>query len=265
MASKYDDDQTKMRTGYPGMGYPPPPLGMGYPPPTPPAAAAGYPGYPNTHNVYPYAAAPPAAYYNNEYPVAAASPYNSGPYGFLRQIIIGMITTFVIIGMLYFLIWLMIRPRYPVVQIDSLVVSNFTITDSKLDTDWDLSFNIWNPNRKLDMNYKEIDTLIFYGRNLLSTTTSKPFFLEKKNMTTVNEKLVTRKDFVGAEMENERKSGSLLVSVRFRVSATFQKGDSVSREFKMGVLCEYLRIDFAGNTSTGKLAPGTWTCLLYEV
>ncbi|XP_042499915.1 uncharacterized protein LOC122078120 [Macadamia integrifolia] len=254
MASHYDDDQTKMRIGYPPV--------TGYRPPS----AVAYPGYPpNAHNGYPYTAPPPSAYYNNQQP--AAPPYNSGDaYSLLPRIVISMITTLTMIGMLFFLIWLMIRPRYPIVNIESLMVSNFTIVDSEFNADWDLTYYIWNPNKKLDMRCNTIQILIFYGKNLLSTTSMQPLLLEKENATILHKKLETRQDKVSdGYMENDRKTGSMIVSVRLRILAKFQNGDSGTREHKLAVSCDYLRINFLGDTNNGKLAPGPAACTLYEV
>ncbi|KAJ4971645.1 hypothetical protein NE237_004744 [Protea cynaroides] len=249
MATHYDD-RSKMRSNYPMTDY--------YPPPAP---AVGYPGYPNAPRGYPYAVAPPAGYYVNGY---TATPYDSGAYSLVRRVLIGITAGVVMMGMFLFVVWFIYRPRDPVFKINSLSVSNFTIADSKLDAVWDLSFSIWNPNTKLDMQCNELDVLMFYKKNLLTTTSVSPFLLEKMNGTTMQDHFLTSQDLVDDDMEDDRKFGFMVFSVRMRLSASFQNGGEVTKDHKMAILCENLRIYFDGDTGNGKSAPGPWACLLYE-
>ncbi|KAJ4977609.1 hypothetical protein NE237_008389 [Protea cynaroides] len=247
---------TNTKTGYPAAtGYPPAP---GYPPPS----QGAYPGYPNAPNGYPYSAPPPTYYNNGNYP---AGSYDSGSYSLVRRLVIAMTAALVMMSVFFFLVLLILHPREPVFHVDTFTVSNFTIIDSRLNADWDLSFKISNPNTKFDLNFEDIDVLVFYARNLLSTVSMHPLLLQRKNETSVHGKLLTRDDFVGKDMEEDRKSGDLVVGVRIRMTVRFENGGATSRDQKLTAICENLKLNFDGNTGNGKLAPGLSVCTLYEV
>ncbi|KAF5949834.1 hypothetical protein HYC85_011827 [Camellia sinensis] len=104
-------DQSRPVTGY---------LVAGYPHPLP-QSSNNTNGYPAADTSYPYAAPPPqAAYYY-------VQPYPDLPATFLRRLFGILIASFIIVATIAFIVWLILRPRLPEFQVDSLSLSPISV------------------------------------------------------------------------------------------------------------------------------------------
>ncbi|OAY42985.1 NDR1/HIN1-like protein 10 [Manihot esculenta] len=262
-------------TSYPPMvGYPPP---MGYPPAQsgyPPYGQPGYQGYNNGYNNnYPYAQAPPAAYYNH---VIYQQQQENQVSGFVRAVVGGLFLLVILMCMSSIIVWLILRPVVPIFRINTFSVSNFS-TVSSFSAKWDANVTVENPNTKLKVYFDQVEAYLYYeDDNLLATSFANPFFLETNNKTVMETTLVSnnsdrRQAGVGSwvveKMVEERKSnkGKLSFNLRFALWTTFKSGTWWARHVNMRVYCESLEVGFVGNTGNGKYTNDDITseCLVF--
>ncbi|XP_004241340.1 uncharacterized protein At1g08160 [Solanum lycopersicum] len=241
-------DPNRPVTGYPAAAAPPP-NHNGYPSarPQPPATA------------YPYAAPP---YYNN-YPYP--DPYAAQRNTFLRRVIAILVASTIITGTILFVIWIVILPRIPEFQVDSLNVSNLNLSNSLITANWDLRFTARNPNKKLTLYYDEIAAAIFYDSLSIADTTVPPFFMDRVNETTQEVSFVASGAYVEKwAFEGMAKERAEKASVRFNVRmvarVSFKAGAWRARRRYLRVYCGDLSVGVALNKSSGNLLGGQRQC-----
>ncbi|KAJ4979476.1 hypothetical protein NE237_010256 [Protea cynaroides] len=247
-------DQSKPVTGYP----------TGYPP----AATSSYhnAAYSNTTTgtAYPYAAPPPGPgpYYN-----PSSYDYQRRRATFFRRLIIAAIALVIIIGIISFITWLVLRPRVPEVQLDSATVSSFNVSTSGLSANWDLAFTVRNPNKKLSVSYGSFLGFMLYGRVELTQTTLPPFDQGKMNQTTVRARFAAASTYMGTyDAQNiaaDRSRGAVNFNVRLTTWARFKTGVWMTRRHVMSVYCSNVRLSFSSNSGVGSLAGGSRQCDVY--
>ncbi|KAK9289793.1 hypothetical protein L1049_007953 [Liquidambar formosana] len=121
---------------------------------------------PTTHN--PYTAPPPAAYYQSD-------PHSSQPNKTIRcnkSILCGVVIfAFLLLAIITCtsnIAWLVLHPEPPLLQIDSLGISNFNVSQYKLTANWVANFTADNPNDKMRIVLYERDVYVFYKNYYLS-------------------------------------------------------------------------------------------------
>ncbi|XP_077234428.1 NDR1/HIN1-like protein 10 [Tasmannia lanceolata] len=218
-------------------------------------------GYPAAQPTYP--AAQPSA---TAYPYPAQAPYyiNYQTYPpqqrntFFRRLLISAIALFIIIGGITFIIWLVLRPRLPDFSISSASVSPLnTSSSSQLTANWDLTFSVRNPNKKMNIYYDRIVASVVYGQDVLSVTTLQPFYQAKRNLTTVRARMVVDSFYVGDKvMRNiaaERSLGAVNFNFRLVAWVRFRSGAWRTRRHLMRVFCEDVKIAYSNATALGTL------------
>ncbi|XP_077240058.1 NDR1/HIN1-like protein 26 [Tasmannia lanceolata] len=222
----------------------------GYPAPHPP-----YPSGP-TATAYPYPAPPP--YYQNHPLYPPPPPYNSNRNLILRRLITIAVSIFIIIIAITFIFWLILRPTLPDFSITSASVSPInTSSSSQLTANWDLTFSVRNPNKKMNIYYDQIDASVFYGSDFISLTSLPPFYQSKENITTVRARLAADSAYIGdgvvSDIAGERSHGA--VSFNFKVIAwvRFRSGAWRTRKRILKVFCDDVKIAYANATAFGTL------------
>ncbi|KAK4375837.1 hypothetical protein RND71_006514 [Anisodus tanguticus] len=232
-------DPNRPVTGYPAT----------QPPPQPPPATT-----------YPYLAPP---YYNNNYPYQ--DPYTAQCNTFLRRVIAVLIASTIITGTILFVIWLVILPRIPEFQVDSLTISNLNLSNSLITANWDLNFTARNPNRKITLYYDEIAAAIFYNSLSIADTTVPPFFMDKVNETAHKVSFVASGAYVekwafdGMGKERTEKE-SVAFNVRMVARVSFKAGAWRARKRYLRVYCRDLLVGVSLNKSSGNLLGGSRQC-----
>ncbi|XP_059300316.1 NDR1/HIN1-like protein 10 [Lycium ferocissimum] len=238
-------DPNRPVTGYPAAAAAPPnPNGYSTAQPPPPATA------------YPYAAPP---YYNNNYPYQ--DPYTAQRNTFLRRVIAILVASTIITGTVLFVIWLIILPRVPEFQIDSLNISNLNLSNSLITANWDLHFTAKNPNKKITLYFDEIAAAIFYESLSIADTTVPPFFMDKRNETTQKVSFVASGAYVEKwafdGMNKERaERGGVGFNVRMVARVSYKAGAWRARRRYLRVYCGDLFVGVALNKSSGNLLGG---------
>ncbi|XP_009776258.1 NDR1/HIN1-like protein 26 [Nicotiana tabacum] len=235
----------------------------------------GYPAAPPNPNVFSSAAQPPPA---TAYPYTAPPPYfNNNPYHhypnpyasqrntLLRRAIAIIVASTIITGTILFILWLLISPRIPEFQIDSLTISNLNLSNSLITANWDLHFTAKNPNKKMTLYYDEIAAAIFFDSLSVADTTVPPFFMDKGNETAQKVSFVASGAYVekwafdGMNKEKAQ-SGSIGFNVRMVARVGFKAGAWRARRRYLRVYCGVLSVGIGANKSSGNLLGGPRQC-----
>ncbi|EOA37041.1 hypothetical protein CARUB_v10010132mg [Capsella rubella] len=242
------DPSSRPATGYP---YPYP-----YPnPQQPPAASTN--GYPN-----PGAAAYP---YQNHNPYYAPQP---NPRAVLfRRLFIVFMAFLLILGLILFIFFLVVRPQLPDVYLNSLSVSNFNVSNNQVSGKWDLQAQIRNPNSKMSLYYDSLGCLLYYHRAPLSDTRLPPFSQGKKDQTVVNATLSVSGTYVEGRLADaiakERGAkGSVEFDLRMGSFVTFRYGAFRRRRY-VSVYCDDVPVGVPLTSGSGKMVGPAMRCKTY--
>ncbi|CAA7404440.1 unnamed protein product [Spirodela intermedia] len=252
----------------------PKPVVTGYPAAAQPSysgtAAAG-PAYGSS---YPYPATAPAYY--PPPPPPPPGPYHdpNAVYGhrnssslFIRRLIIICISVFLIIAIVTFILWLVLRFRLPEVAVSAASVSSFNVSNSQQVTgNFNLTFMVRNRNQKMGIFYDRVQAAVFYGSDSISETSLPPFYQGKGNSTAVPARFAAVSAYVDPDVASsilkERSNGGVVnFHVRIMAWVRFRAGAWRTRRHVMRVYCDNVRIGFSNSTSLiGSLEGAPKTC-----
>ncbi|XP_010262977.1 PREDICTED: protein YLS9-like [Nelumbo nucifera] len=257
------EDRNKPATGYP----------TGYNQAQPSYDPNGYPPAQSSYSAtttatgtgYPYAAPPPAVYYN---PNPYSTPfYDQRRTAFLRRLISLMVVVFLIMAGITFIMWLIIRPHLPEFRLNSASVSSFNVNATQVTGDWNLDFTVRNPNKKMSVYYDHIESTFYYRGAQLSDTFVAPFSQGKKNETTMQVKFAAASQYVpessAKALASDRSSGEVGFNVRIWAWVWFKCGGWRTRMHYLRVFCDNVKIGFSSNRGVGVLSGGPTNCKVY--
>lgn len=222
----------------------------------------GYPTnnpYPNptTATAFPHAAPHPPPYRPPPTPRAI----------FLRRLIAILLATFVIAGIITLITWLALRPRFPQFRVDSLSLSNLSLSpnSSLLTANWDLRFTVRNPNHKITIYYDALAASLYYKGESISDTTVPPFVLGTRDETALRATFAAVDRYVdgwvveGISWEKTVR-GSVSFNVRMAGWVRFKAGAWRGRRRFLRVYCGELPVGVSGKG--GKLVGGPRRCVV---
>ena len=219
--------------------------------------AAGYPAYA-------YVAPPPS--YGPGLGPNPVQDYYRRRNAFLCRVITFGTVVFGIIGFIFFIAWLVLKPRMPEFRVDSASVSELNVTQSELSADWNFTLFVRNPNTKLSLYYDRLEASVFYhrSRDSLSTTPLQPFSQSKRNQTWVPVRFEVMSEYIGedvaARISGEKSTGSVGFRVRVFALVKFRSGFWWTRERLLRVYCDRVQIGVDPKNGTGSLMGQPGAC-----
>ncbi|KAK9170324.1 hypothetical protein Syun_002464 [Stephania yunnanensis] len=240
--SSSTDDRNKPVTGYPATAVPYNPNGY------PQAAAA--------------AAPPPPTTTPNPQPYYPPRPRNTT---FLRRLIIAGIAALLIVGAITFIVWIVLRPKLPVVILSSASLTSLSANSSlsQLSANWDVSLLFRNPNNKIKLFYDQIDASVFYRSDFLADTALPPMYVAKRNETRLAAGFSARSVYVSDKalraLLDERGRGAVSFNLRMLAGVRFKAGAWRTRRRLMRVFCGDVKIGVSSN-GAGALIGGAKEC-----
>ncbi|KAM5584978.1 NDR1/HIN1-like protein 10 [Rosa sericea] len=227
-------------------------------------------GYPAPPYAQPYPAnnGQPNGSYPN-YPVyQRGGPYNAytARAAFLRRFVIAMVFLFVIIGSLLLMIWLILRPKIPDFRVDSFTVTNLNVSSSRqsLTGTWSVGFDVFNPNKKMTIEYDEIASSVFYRSGFISETRIPPFRQGKRVRSAVNATFSAANSFVDDRVASginadRAARGAVSFNIKLLARVQFRKGGWRLRRRLLRVLCRDVPL-MISNNGTGTMTGGGRDC-----
>lgn len=233
----------------PPMSYPPT---LGYAPP-PPHSAYRPPGY------YPYARAPPPAYYVNSTVHQQGCQKSSS---FLQGILSTIIFLVMFIFTLQLIMLLALRPELPVFHVEDFSVLNFNATMPTFTAIWEAYVSVKNPNTRLKIDFGQIHSHMYYDKDyILASANSPKFSMETKTRNVIHARLSANNTDNSVEsrvvdkLAKERSNGAVSFHFRMVFSTSSRSGSWFrSNPRSMEVVCEDIKIAFAGASGDGNIA-----------
>ncbi|CAL1367353.1 unnamed protein product [Linum trigynum] len=242
-------------TGYPvppnqqrPNGYPPPPTGTSYPYQPPPQQPSN-----------PY-------YYN---PSNGQGPvYTPARPTLYRRLITIFIAVTVVFFAVLFISWIVIRPRIPEFRLTSFTLSGFNSSSHQLSGTWAARLEVYNPNKKMDIEYEAIQASVFYQEVLLAENRLQPFLQVHRNLTVMETQFSIVNTFVDQAVtdavDEERKHGSVGFDLELVAGVGFKVGELRARRRLLNVSCDDLDVRLDGNGGSGNLTGPPKRCDVYS-
>ncbi|XP_051120574.1 NDR1/HIN1-like protein 10 [Andrographis paniculata] len=242
----------------PVTGYPAAPNGYSAQPPPPPSGTA-----------YPYVAAhPPNAYYS--YPNNAYNYHYDADSvrraAWLRRIFAFVIGLVVIFGTITFIVWLVLRPQLPEFRVDSVAVSNLSLGNNSLVSfTSEVRLTARNPNKKMDLFYDDIQSMLYYESSDLAQTSVPPFSQHTQSETSLAANFAAAGSFVEKSVADgitgdQKKNGNVNFNLRMISKVKFEAKAWRTRRRYLRVFCADLIVGFPGGRSSGTLTGGPKQC-----
>ncbi|XP_059668656.1 NDR1/HIN1-like protein 10 [Cornus florida] len=223
----------------------------------------GYPAPPGHVAIgYPHAAAPPPSAF---YTVAYHHQFHTHVrHSLLCHLIAALLTVILIIGAIFSIVWLVLRPRLPEFTVASATVSPINATASEVTATWDVSLLIKNPNTKLTVFYDSLDASVFYGDSLLTQTELRPFSQPKNKQNLIRSRFALVRanvgDNVAKAISSDRARGSVSFGVRVLSLVRFRTGGWRMRKHLLRVYCDGLNIGYSSSNGRGTLLNPSKEC-----
>uniref|UniRef100_A0A7N0RHF0 Late embryogenesis abundant protein LEA-2 subgroup domain-containing protein n=1 Tax=Kalanchoe fedtschenkoi TaxID=63787 RepID=A0A7N0RHF0_KALFE len=251
------DDSRPPATGYPVHPYPPPQQ-----------AANGYAQQPSSAYPYPppHQQHPNPYFYNSNYQAPPRDYHvDQQRNAFLRRMITAMIAVFVIFCVIFFITWLVLRPKFPEFRVDSASVTGFNLSSS-VSGAWVFGVTVSNPNKKVDIVYEEVESSLAYDYDFIADSTLAPFTQGKRNVTTIRASFAASGSYLNdrslARLNRDRgDDGVVGFQVRIYSRALFNAGVWRVRRRLLRVLCDDLRIAI-GSNGAGNMTGGPKGCIV---
>ncbi|KAL6585506.1 hypothetical protein OROMI_002150 [Orobanche minor] len=252
----------------------------GYPQPT-----SGYPiifNYHQSHYYYPsLSSSSSSSFHSHEssYPIKTGSPYpypdyyythqqtliqepNSTNTQFNRLLLMLMIFVTGCMCMMTLVMWFLYGVYIPEFEVASLNISKFNVANSDMTGTWDANLVVRNTNHDLDVDFRNVRSVVLYRGNILGFTAVRPFEIQKNGKfdlsfsVPLDGKGPNVDDSVVHALDRDWSDGVVLFSLRLAMSVNFSSSDRGSRQQSLMVSCDELEINSSPEGSEGRLRIG---------
>ena len=155
-------------------------------------------------------------------------------------------------------------PRAPMVHLNSLLVSNFHVLDSRLEANWVANFTIKNPSHRSVFDFIEMKGIVSYKDTIIAENSIEPIYLGMNDQTTMTVNISTTglkgnqyklKDRVTEEFRKHKENG--VVSFGVGISSIASHTNKVGWANRTQIValysrCAGLKVDFNDATRFGR-------------
>ncbi|KAB1227060.1 hypothetical protein CJ030_MR1G009591 [Morella rubra] len=210
-------------------------------------------------------------------PQTVSRPPNSKCFAVLLRVSWVVLSILIIISLVMSIAWLILNPKLPLFGVNSLTVSNFTLSDhDSRSVSGDIEIFARNPNKKIQMYFNNVDIHLCYrGRHVISVSSNMTgVSLDHVENTAFGAALkansrcfrknchnslcsVKKKDF--KKLRENSSSGddqAVNFNVKMLVSTTSRAGNWFTMKGSMVVSCRNLEVTFSSPKAKGKLKEG---------
>ncbi|KAI9388153.1 hypothetical protein POPTR_009G020000v4 [Populus trichocarpa] len=89
---------------------------------------------------------------------------------FVPRLTLIVVMFFFILCLIIFIAWLVIHPLDPAIRLNSLSVSNITVSNPQFAANYDIEFTVNNTNKKVNLFVDQVEVIVNYRKGLLSST-----------------------------------------------------------------------------------------------
>ncbi|KAF3782001.1 YLS9 protein [Nymphaea thermarum] len=178
--------------------------------------------------------------------------------GTLFKLIIAII---VILGIAALVIWLVLRPTAIKFYVEDASLTQFNLTNANtLHYDLKLNVSIRNPNKKIGIDYDELDAAAYYDGERFGWVQLPGFYQGHKNTTTLQpafrgQALMVLGDFIASDFNVQKDSGFFYVDVKIKPKMRFKIGHLKTTKYSPKVWC-YLMVPLNSKSSSSSATGG---------
>lgn len=156
-----------------------------------------------------------------------------------------------LLGIIAAIIYLSLRPKYPVVTLDSVKVWRFSAVGGAdaggenpvLNLDLDFGLLASNPNKRLGMSYQEMEMLVSFENTTFPIASMPPFFQSKKNSSVISTRVMAANAALqvddGALLQYDIAKNDIPLRAVIDVKACAQSGRWRTPSFRVHYVCDF--------------------------
>lgn len=189
---------------------------------------------------------------------------------FVPRLMLMVVMFFFILCLIIFIAWLVIHPLDPAIRLNSLSVSNITVSNPQFAANYDIEFTVNNTNKKVNLFVDQVEVIVNYRKGLLSSAQilGKGKYLGKMSEARLKVELgrdavCSLKDRVFKDISDEWSKKIVNFNVELFITAGFEIGVLPTKQRIMEFQCMNLTVEFFSTKGTGKLTSGGKDCLLH--
>jgi len=190
---------------------------------------------------------------------------------FVPRLTLMVVMFFFILCLIIFIAWLVIHPLDPAIRLNSLSVSNITVSNPQFAANYDIEFTVNNTNKKVNLFVDQVEVIVNYRKGLLSSTKilGKREYLGKMSearpwkVELGRDAVCSLKDRVFKDISDEWSKKIVNFNVKLSITAGFEIGVLPTKQRIMEFQCMNLTVEFFSTKGTGKLMSGGKDCLVH--
>lgn len=188
---------------------------------------------------------------------------------FVPRLTLMVVMFFFILCLIIFIAWLVIHPLDPAIRLNSLSVSNITVSNPQFAANYDIEFTVNNTNKKVNLFVDQVEVIVNYRKGLLSSKIlGKSEYLGKMSEARLKVELgrdavCSLKDRVFKDISDEWSKKIVNFNVKLSITAGFEIGVLPTKQRIMEFQCMNLTVEFFSTKGTGKLMSGGKDCLVH--
>lgn len=156
-----------------------------------------------------------------------------------------------LLGLIVAIIYVSLRPKYPVVALDSVRVWRFSAVGGAdaggenpvLNLDLDFGLLASNPNKRLGMNYQEMEMLVSFENTTFPIASMPPFFQSKRNRTVISTRVMAANAALqvqdGALLQYDIARNDIPLRALIDVKACAHSGRWRTPSFRVHYVCDF--------------------------
>jgi hypothetical protein len=156
-----------------------------------------------------------------------------------------------LLGLIVAIIYVSLRPKYPVVALDSVKVWRFSAVGGAdaggenpvLNLDLDLGLLASNPNKRLGMSYQEMEMLVSFENTTFPIASMPPFFQSKRNSSVISTRVMAANAALqvedGALLQYDIARNDIPLRALIDVKACAQSGRWRTPSFRVHYVCDF--------------------------
>ncbi|KAG6760763.1 hypothetical protein POTOM_033943 [Populus tomentosa] len=188
---------------------------------------------------------------------------------FVPRLPLMVVMFFFILCLIIFIAWLVIHPLDPAIRLNSLSVSNITVSNPQFAANYDIEFTVNNTNKKVNLFVDQVEVIVNYRKGRLSSKIlGQSEFLGKMSEARLKVELgrdavCSLKDRVFKDISDEWSKKIVNFNVKLSITAGFEIGVLPTKRRLMEFQCMNLPVEFFSTKGTGKLMSGGKDCLVH--
>ncbi|KAF7154633.1 hypothetical protein RHSIM_Rhsim01G0210100 [Rhododendron simsii] len=184
-------------------------------------------------------------------PARTQPPAGAGRTKLCRTIAIVLLAIILLVGLTILIIWLAVKPKRLVYSIESGSIRGYNLSQNNhLNSNFNFILRAYNPNTKVSVYYKKVETSVWFNGQRLAFNTLPPFRQGHKNETRLGVNLVAQDVALSGDtakgMKTERTGGAVELDVRMKARIRIKVGAWKGRR-TLRVLCPSVLVGFSSS------------------